>query len=666
MTLVDSPARHSSAPLLRSGDQPSSVSAVDVAIDRARRHLLEIQAPDGHWCGELEGDSILESEYILTMCFLGRLDERKVAKAGEQLRRDRQKNGGWGPFPSSGADVNATVKAYFALKLLGDCPDSAHMQEAREVILELGGLPACNSFTKIYLAIFGQYPWSRCPAVPPELVLFPDRAPVSLYRMSSWSRAIVVPLSILWAIRPECEIPEDSRLGELQPESFSRSWPRQETLAGSMWSRFFRVAEWSVRLYSKAPLPGLRRRAIESARQWTLDHLAHSDGLGAIFPPIVNSIFALKSLGRPEDARVVDEQVGELERLEIEDDETLRVQPCFSPVWDTALALDALLDSGQDRASSELLQATEWLLDREVSRPGDWARRCPHGSIGGWFFEYANEFYPDSDDTAQVVASLTRVAPTDPGTRKRVEAALDRGTAWLLQMQNRDGGWGAFDKDCDREFLTYIPFADHNAMIDPATVDVTSRVVEALLASGMSADSPVVRRAIDFIRSRQEADGAWYGRWGCNYIYGTWLAMSALRRTGLDFADELGAGARWLTGRQNDDGGWGELPESYADSSTRGRGPSTACQTAWALLGLIAAGEGESEGVRRGVEFLLARQESPGDWTDTYWTGTGFPKVFYLNYHLYATYFPLAALAAHRDDRACRDRPALPSRVAEP
>jgi len=635
-----------------------STPPVEAAALHARSYLLGLQNADGHWRAQLEGDSILESEYVLTMYSLGRSSEAKVAKAGETLRRAQTAGGGWSSFPGGDDDVNSTVKAYFALKLLGEPADAPHMRAAARAARTLGGPEACNSFTKIYLAIFGQYPWARCPAVPPELLLLPSWVPFNVYEMSSWSRAIVVPLSIIRALRPHCPVPEAAGIGEL----VAAPQPARAGSLGGPLPRLFRGVDRVLRLYEKAPLRPLRRRAVERARRWTLEHLEQSQGLGAIFPPIVNSLFALRALGREDDAEVVAAQVKELERLELEEAETLKVQPCFSPVWDTALAITAALDAGVPPDDPCLAQAASWLVDHEVRRVGDWGRRSPEAEPGGWYFEYANEFYPDCDDTAQVVAGLARLRPRDRALAERLAGALDRGLAWLERMQNRDGGWGAFDKNCDREFLTHIPFADHNAMIDPSTVDVTARVVMAMRLAGRSPREPGVARGLAFIRRRQEPDGAWFGRWGCNYIYGTWLALSALRLGGESPRTEaIGRAVGWLEAHQNEDGGWGELPLSYSDPSARGCGPSTACQTGWALLGLMAGGAADGAAARRGVEYLLRQQEENGGWRDQHWTGTGFPEVFYLHYHLYATYFPLMALAACRRLAAGEDPFAIPA-----
>ena len=544
------------------------------------------------------------------------------------------------------------MKAYFALKLLGDDPDAPHMAKARRVILGLGGLEATNSFTRIYLSIFGQWRWEDCPAVPPELVLLPDGFPFNLSKISSWSRGIVVPLAIIWAHKPFCAVPEGASIAELRTGRAPRR-AAPDSLRRRSWSVFFRAVDRLLKLAEFARLRPWRRRALRVSEAWIHERLAGSDGLGAIFPPIINTIIAFRCLGYAlDDPRLV-AQVRELEKLEIEEAETLRVQPCFSPVWDTALAIVGLRASGLRPDDPALCNAARWLIEREVRSVGDWKRRNAEGQPGGWYFEYANEPYPDTDDTAEVLAALAGVRFPDPGEEEERRASVERGRAWLVSMQNSDGGWGAFDKGCDNEIWTFIPFADHNAMIDPSCEDITGRAIEALRDLGDPPQSPPVRKAVAFLESRQAADGTWYGRWGCNYLYGTWLAARGLMRAGENLADpRFRRALDWIRSRQNADGGWGELPLSYDDPSRKGIGPSTPSQTAWALMALFAGGDWTTEAVSRGVSYLLRTQQYDGSWRDDYWTGTGFPKVFYLRYHLYATYFPLWALSLYRDAAA--------------
>ncbi|MCP4202401.1 MAG: squalene--hopene cyclase [bacterium] len=622
---------------------------LEEAVTRAQGCLLERQAADGHWCAELEGDLILESEYILTMQYLGRADEARVHKAAEHLRRSQRSEGGWSLYPGGPADVSASVKAYFVLKILGDDPSSEPMSRARRAILEAGGLEACNSFTKLYLSVFGQYDWNRAPAVPPELVLLPKWFPFNLYEMSAWSRAIVVPLAIIWALKPAGEVPEGAGIGELRVDDTRHEHPAVSGLRGRLWGLVFVLIDRFIKFCQLIPFHPFRQLAINRAEAWILERLPESDGLAAIFPPIVNTIIALESLGYSQDDPVLASQIRELEKLEIEDGETLRVQPCKSPVWDTALAVSSLVGSGLAPDHPAFTRAGSWLADKEVRRPGDWRQKNPAGPVGGWFFEYSNENYPDCDDTAEVLKGLNGLRASGE-VSLAVEGAMDRARDWLLSMQNRDGGWASFDKGCDREFLTFIPFADHNAMIDPSTTDITSRVIEALIGLGIDRGDPAIRRGVRFIRAEQEADGSWYGRWGCNYLYGTWLALVGLAAAGEDMSRPWARrAADWLRSKQNPDGGWGELPESYSNPALKGVGPSTASQTAWALMGLMAAGGANCAEARRGVDFLVSCQLEDGGWRDGAWTGTGFPKVFYLNYHGYALYFPLLALGEWRN-----------------
>jgi squalene-hopene/tetraprenyl-beta-curcumene cyclase len=639
---------------------------VEHAIEKARGGLFALQQPDGHWVGELEGDTILESEYLLLLEFMGWQDPERYRRAANYLRAKQLPEGGWALFPGGPPEISASIKAYFALKLAGASPDDPDMARARAAIHRMGGPARANTFTKIYLALFGQYPWRGTPVIPPEIVLLPRWFPFNLYEISSWSRAIVVPLSLVRSFRPTCPVPPEAGIEELfVGDRSERALRLQRAPVRLCWRNFFlriddllQLLEGSHSSPQSAQRPGrLRRRAREAAERWMLEHFERSDGLGAIFPPMVYALMALRLLGYSDDHPQVVRARHELERFEIVEGDTLWLQPCFPPVWDTALAVQALAVSG-DPDHPALHRAAAWLLEREIRHTGDWRVKRPRAKPGGWPFEYANEFYPDLDDTAAVVTALS-MAPGERPAASR--AAMDRAIDWVLHMQGRDGGWASFDVDNDRMIFTHIPFADFNAMLDPSTSDITARMLETLSlaargqgsADAMSGFPPAVQRAVDqalaFLRREQEPDGAWYGRWGVNYLYGTWLALQGLRAVGVR-ADtpECRRGAAWIRSVQNEDGGWGESCASYDDPSLRGKGPSTASQTSWAIMGLIAAGERDSAAVTRGVDYLLRTQGADGSWPEDWFTGTGFPRVFYLKYHLYRLYFPLMALARYQ------------------
>jgi squalene-hopene/tetraprenyl-beta-curcumene cyclase len=650
------------------------------AILRTRQYLLGQQQDDGHWVGELEGDSILQSEYILLLAFLGREKSPEAIAAAHQLLETQRPDGGWALYPDGGVEVSASVKAYFALKITGHDPNSDDMRRARQAVLSHGGADAVNSFTRFYLALLGQISYDQCPAVPPEMTLLPKWFPLSLARISAWSRTIVVPLSIMWAHRPRRILPPEAGIRELfvkRPEDWpALRCPGQSAKPGLLsWDRFFRLTDQLLKTAERYRIRPLRARALRKAAAWIEQRTIDSDGLGAIFPPMVWHIIALRCLGHRDDSPEMIRARQQLDDLAIRERSTLRMQPCKSPVWDTANTLRALADSGLAANEPVIRSATQWLLDREVRRPGDWADKV-RAEPGGWCFEYANPFYVDVDDTAMVLMALAEqadnIAPesssdslppelhvvhhsTATGTKEAREqiasvdaiaGAIDRGVRWIEAMQNRDGGWGAFDKDNDHEWLCHVPFADHNAMIDPSSADLTGRVLEALGRLGRRKGDPVVDRAIGYLRSAQEADGSWVGRWGVNYIYGTWQVLVGLSQIGLSHDDPMvTAGANWLLAHQQPSGGWGESPASYEDDHLRGHGPTTASQTAWAVMGLTAAGMSRHSAVATGVRYLLSHQNDDGTWDEPEFTGTGFPRVFYLRYHMYPLYFPLMALS---------------------
>jgi squalene-hopene/tetraprenyl-beta-curcumene cyclase len=644
------------APVFASAPRAGRLRA---AVRAARRALQDRQKPDGHWVGELQGDTILESEWILLMAFLGREQDDRVRQAANYILQHQQPGGGWSNYPGGPPDLSVSVKAYQALKIDGHGADSPHMKRATAVIRSLGGPAGCNSFTKFYLALLGQFPYANCPAVPPELVLLPRWFYFNLYAMSSWSRTIFVPLSIVCAHKPVRRLPADMGIAELfldPPET--PLWPCPPS--GSIgWTNFFLGIDWLWKKVERWHLNPFRGRALRKAAAWMRAHYEDSDGLGAIFPPMIYTVIALKCLGVPEDDAEFQWALQQLDDLMIPEGDTLRLQPCVSPVWDTALTLIGLADAGLPANNAAVGRGVEWLLAKEVRRPGDWSLANPGLEPAGWFFEYRNGFYPDTDDTAMVLMALARshVSPRPESSRGalrnappedsgRGETAIARGLNWLLGMQNRDGGWAAFDRDIDRKVLERVPFADHNAMLDPSCPDITARVLEALGHFGYDTTNPQVQRALSFLRRTQEPHGGWPGRWGVNYLYGTWQVLQGLAKIGLPTDDLMvRRAAAWLKMVQQPGGCWGETCRSYDDPTLAGVGTPTASQTAWALLGLIAAGEAACREVRAGVDWLVRTQRDDGTWHEDTFTGTGFPKVFYLKYHYYALYFPLMALA---------------------
>jgi len=624
-----------------------SYRAAEHALARARTHLVSLQRPDGHWCAELQGDSILESEYILLKFILEQESDANLPLIANYLRSLQGADGGWAMYPGGKADLSGTVKAYFALKLMGDDPASPHMIAARDVVRSLGGAENCNTFTRFFFAGLGQISYDACPSIPPEVVFLPKWLYFNLYHVSAWTRTMILPLGIVVSLRFTRKVPlrRDQRIDELYLDKTAanrlgepfRGVPRT-------WRQMFLLIDRMLKRYEESPVPALREKALKTAEKWLLDHLDGSDGLGAIFPPMVYMLIVFKALGYADTHPRVKTAHRQLEELFIREDDAIRVQPCLSPVWDTGLSLHALAESGISPDSLAARSATQWLLEKECRVAGDWARNC-HGVAEptGWFFEYANPHYPDVDDTAMVVMALKRAGG------KEAEAAVERGIKWMLAMQNDDGGWAAFDRTENRPLLEKIPFADHNAMQDPSCPDIAGRVLECLGHCGFTADHPSVQLAIEYIRSQQDESGAWWGRWGVNFIYGTWQVLVGLASVGQDMsANWVRKATEWLRSVQKADGSFGESADSYEDPSTKGQGPSTPSQTAWGAMGLMAAVGGEDLAVRRAIDWLATHQREDGNWDEPEFTGTGFPKVFYLRYHLYRLYFPLTALARYQ------------------
>jgi len=655
-------------PVLVSGDvfaedaspimtSPTAVrSEVDHAISRARDVLLATQAPDGHWVGEAEANSTITSEYLLLCHLLDRVDREREAKMVRYLRERQLADGGYSLYDGGSANLSATIKAYFAMKVAGVSVDDPAMAAARALILERGGPVQADVFTKILLALFGEYDWRGVPSMPVEIMLLPRWSFFNLLEVSYWSRTVIVPLLILMDSKPVMRLPESCRLDELWPvprEHASLRFPRIPRPFSPkrfIWKNLFIGVDDALKGWERLGPRPFRGRAIEAALRWLEERLAVPGGLGGIFPAMTNAVLALRTLGYPEDHPLIRGQIKEIENLGVETTDSLHYAPCVSPVWDTSLAANALIESGLAPDHPQLVRAGEWMMDKQITVPGDWQVKRPDVPPGGWPFQYHNDFYPDLDDSAMVMMALAKIQGLDPERKAR---CMERGLAWFVGMQGSDGGWASFDADNSRLVFNNIPFADHGALLDPSTEDLTGRGLELLGTLGHGPDHPPAQRALGFIRKTQHETGAWYGRWGVNYIYGTWSVLRGLGAIGEDCsADYIQRAIAWIEQRQNDDGGWGETLASYEDETLAGRGESIPSQTAWALLGLFAAGRTEGKAVEQGIRYLIDTQTADGSWEDPLWNGTGFPRVFYLKYHLYAKYFPLWALGVYRGTAA--------------
>jgi len=619
--------------------------SLDEAIARAGESLVSLQHPDGHWVFELEADATIPAEFILLQHFLGTIEPELHKRIAEYLRRSQGQHGGWPLFHGGDMDLSASVKAYFALKAAGDAADMPHMARARAAILERGGARRCNVFTRIALALFGELPWRAVPVMPVEIMLLPDWSPFHISKISYWSRTVLVPLLVLMAVKPRARNPQRITIRELfvEPPEAVREWIKGPT--PSPLARAFTLLDRLLRIAEPYFPADARRRSIDKAVAFVTERLNGEDGLGGIFPAIANAVMMFDCLGYPPDHPDYAIAMAALRKLLVLDGEHSYCQPCLSPVWDTALACHALMETGDGRLEPTIRRGLDWLEGKQVlDVVGDWAATRPGLRPGGWAFQYENRHYPDLDDTAAVGLALDRFA------RARYRNAIDRAAEWVIGMQCRNGGWGAFDADNTHYYLNHIPFADHGALLDPPTADVSARCLGFLAQLEYPPDHPVVAAAIAYLRREQEPDGSWFGRWGTNYIYGTWSVLCALNAIGFDPASpEMRRAADWLLARQHADGGWGEFGESYWPDAPRGEAPySTSSQTAWALLALMAAGEVENPAVARGVAYLTRTQDNDGNWDEPWYTAVGFPRVFYLRYHGYRAFFPLWALARYR------------------
>lgn len=621
-------------------------AALEAALSGSAKALLRQQRPDGHWVFELEADATIPAEYILLDHFLDTIDQPLHERMANYLRSIQEEHGGWPLFHRGAFDISASVKAYFALKCVGDDIYAPHMVRAREAILAHGGAETANVFTRIQMALFGAVPWKAVPVIPVEAMILPRWFPFHLNKVAYWSRTVIVPLLVLCALKPMAKNPRGIRIDELfhtSPEKV-RNWNSNKSR--SLLIPLFGALDAILRVAEPFFPKGLRQKAIDQAETWVRERLNGDDGLGAIYPAMANAVMMYQALGYAPDHPDAAIARASVDKLVVDQrfKDRAYCQPCLSPVWDTALAAHAMLEAGQDRAVIE--KACDWLVERQVlDVVGDWSFWRPKVRPGGWAFQYANPHYPDLDDTAVVVMLLDRF------DREKYRESIDRAVEWVLGLQSKNGGWGAFDADNTYYYLNYIPFADHGALLDPPSADVTARCLSMLAQLGYKKDHPAVAAALTYLRREQETEGCWFGRWGTNYIYGTWSVLCALNAIDMDPQDPMIRRAvDWLAATQQEDGGWGESGASYWQGQPKGTGaPSTPAQTAWAMLALMAAGEVDGAVVAKGAAHLTSTQKANGTWDEDYYTAVGFPRVFYLRYHGYKAFFPLWALARYNN-----------------
>jgi len=629
-------------------------AALETRIQQGANALLELQKPDGHWVFELEADATIPAEYVLLRHYRGEpVDAALEAKIAAYLMRIQRADGGWPLFHDGDFDMSASVKAYFALKMIGHAPDAEHMRRAREAILRRGGAVHSNVFTRVLLAQFEIIDWRAVPVMPVEIMLLPKWFPFHLSKISYWGRTVIVPLLVLQALEPKAKNPKGVRVDELFTQD-PKSIGTKSKAPHQKWSWFLVFRLIDIVLRAAAPLfpSRTRRHAIDKAVAFVTERLNGEDGLGAIYPAMANSVMMFDVLGYPPDHPDLVIARKSIEKLLVIKDHEAYCQPCVSPVWDTALACHTLLEVGGEEPVRRALKGLDWLKPLQVlDVKGDWIEARPHVRPGGWAFQYANAHYPDLDDTAVVVMAMDRAGGISGTEPARFREAMARGEEWVSGLQSRDGGWGAFDADNDYDYLNNIPFADHGALLDPPTADLTGRCLSMQAQLGARPQtSASMQAALDWLKRDQRPDGSWYGRWGMNYIYGTWSVLCALNAAGLDRnAPEVAKAANWLISIQNRDGGWGEDGTSYKlDYRGYEPAPSTASQTAWALLGLMAVGEVDHPAVARGIQYLADTQNRDGTWDEERYTATGFPRVFYLRYHGYSKFFPLWTLARYK------------------
>ncbi len=626
-------------------------ATLEAAIARASAALIRRQNPDGHWVFELEADATIPAEFVLLQHFLDRRDAELERRIAAYLREIQLPTGGWPLFHDGAFNLSASVKGYFALKMMGEDPDAPHMARARAAILAAGGAERSNVFTRIQLALYGEIPWRGVPVMPVEIMILPRWFPFHLDKVSYWSRTVTVPLLVLMCLKPQARNPRGVHVPELfaTPPAQITDWIRGPFR--SVWGHMFRTIDRILFRVEKLFPASLRQRCIDKAVAFVTERLNGEDGLGAIYPAMANAVMMFDTLGYPPDHPDAAIAWASLQKLLVIEPDRAYCQPCLSPVWDTGLAGHAIAEAEGAHVPA-VTAANAWLRSKQINDVvGDWARQRPHAPPGGWAFQYENPHYPDVDDTAVVAMLLHREDPD--GHAEAIRRAAD----WIIAMQSRDGGWGAFDADNDKHYLNHIPFADHGALLDPSTADVTARCISFLAQIGHDAGEAFMRRAIDWLRREQMPDGSWFGRWGTNYIYGTWSVLCALNAAGLAHDDPaITRAARFLIDTQRDDGGWGEDNETYADAPAGRYHRSNPSQTAWALLGLMAAGLHGHAAVARGIAYLEAAQKEDGEWEEQPYTAVGFPRVFYLRYHGYKLFFPLLAMARFRNLSRANDK----------
>ena len=648
MVMMDrrvTPAEHAEA---------SDEREIEGVIEDARDWLVKRQASDGHWAFELEADATIPAEYIFLNHYLGTIDDEVEGKLANYLRKIQEKHGGWPLYHDGDFNISASVKAYYALKMAGDDPDAPHMRRARETILAHGGAARANVFTRIALALFEQVPWRAVPVMRVEALLLPKLFPFHMDKVSYWSRTVMVPLLVLAVLKPKARNPRGVHIRELFVEPADQVNTYLVNPTGHWLGSLTLLIDRTIRPLEKLFPAFVEKYAIDKAIDFITERLNGEDGLGAIFPAMANAVMVFDALGYDHDHPHYQIAREAIDKVLVFHGDSGYCQPCLSPVWDTALAAHALLEAGVSGSDDTMLRANDWLRDRQIlDVVGDWAAQAPDLRPGGWAFQYWNDYYPDVDDTAVVVMALHRADP------ERYRHAIERGAEWILGMQSKNGGWGAFDIDNEYHALQHIPFADHGALLDPPTADVSARCLSMLVQLGYGRGHEAVARAIDYLQREQEADGSWFGRWGNNYVYGTWSVLCALNAAGEDMqAPYIRKAVDWLKGRQRPDGGWGEDCASYWQHRRDEVKSSTPSQTAWAVLGLMAAGEVDSVAVKGGVEYLLKSPREEGKWQEEYFNAVGFPRVFYLRYHGYSAYFPLWTLARYRNLRKSNaDRP---------